>query len=337
MKKEERCGEHPKTTKEKGKYLDFIKQLNKEEKREFLKISAWALRPLINEKNKQIKQNAILSISKSFKSKKHPITGKFMKKKLTQEDIIGVLNKSREEVRRERIVEEILKTGRIKIDTNVIRVCSECNKKYRILHNEPTGTHSLVDAETSDITTELRITDDVNEIFGEVKKRFDEVKEKFNERRIRRCPYTRLSMCLMQVKEKFNERRIRRLYMLINNPKIFREYFMANGDTRVNIFNNKAISFYVDPYLRGRHEIDKLFPSRRRHIKRHHRNRPGRNAHLSFRTNKECIKRIDDMAKKMAKKTGKTSNAIINEIIESETEKLLNILNSIKEQYKIDF
>ena len=297
MKKEERSGEHPKTAKEKGKYLDFIKQLNKEEKREFLKISAWALRPLINEKNKQIKQNAILSISKSFKSKKHPITGKFMKKKLTQEDIIGVLNKSREEVRREMIVEEILKTGRIKIDTNVIKVCSECNKKYRLLHNEPTGTHSLVDAETSDITTELRITDDVNEIFGEVKKRFDEVKEKFN------------------------ERRIRRLCMLISNPKKFKEYFMAKVDTQVHEYS-KPFLFYLDTARSSSDYCDKLFPCQRRRFKRVGGNRPGRNVGICSRMSGESLKAIDVMAKE----AGKTRSAFMYDVLDERLKKIMEML-----------
>lgn len=238
MKKGERSGAHPKTVEEKGKYLDFIKQLSKEEKREFSEISAWALRPLINEKNKKIKQNTILSISKSLKSKKHPITGKFMKKKLTQEDIRGVLNKIREELRREMIVGEILKTGRIKIDTNCIIVCPVCNKKLRLLHNEPTGTYSIADAEMGDITTELRVTDDVNEIFNEVKKRFGEVKDKFN------------------------NKSIRLLCILISNPKKFKEYFMADGDTQGHIFND-VYTFYFLPNIR-RHEADKLFPNGRR-------------------------------------------------------------------------
>lgn len=90
---------HQKTMKEKDKYLSFIEQLNEEERGEISKISPWALRPLINEKDEIIKQNAILSISKSLKSRKNPITGKFVKKKLTQKDIIRILEKTREEFR----------------------------------------------------------------------------------------------------------------------------------------------------------------------------------------------------------------------------------------------
>ena len=100
-------GERPKTAEEKDKYHDFMRQLNKEEKRGFLKISRWAIRPLINEKNKKIKQKAIISISKALKTGKHPITGRYTKKKLTQKDIKAVLKKIRDEVRSGLIVKEM--------------------------------------------------------------------------------------------------------------------------------------------------------------------------------------------------------------------------------------
>ena len=132
MKEAGQQGEHSKTAEEKGKYRDFIVRLNKEEKREIFKISIWALRPLINEKNKKIKQKAIKTISKSLKAGKHPITGRYSKKKLTQNDIIAVLNKIRDEVRRGMIVDEIIKTGRIRIDGKVILTSPRFNGELKL-------------------------------------------------------------------------------------------------------------------------------------------------------------------------------------------------------------
>ena len=67
----ERCGnfceKHPKTAEEIDTYLSFIEQLNEEEKRAFSPIPATTLRPLINEKDAEIKQIAISHVEKLVK------------------------------------------------------------------------------------------------------------------------------------------------------------------------------------------------------------------------------------------------------------------------------
>ena len=243
VKKGGQRGKHPKTVEEKDKYRDFIGRLNKEEKSEFLKISRWALRPLINEKNKKIKQKAIKSISKSLKAGKHPITGRYTKKKLTQNDIIAVLNKIRDEVRRGIIVDEIIKTGRIRIDGKVILTSPTFNGELKLFYFKPTGKVSWVDAETSNIITGLVITDNVNKIFGDVKKRFDEVEEKFD------------------------EDRMQELYLMLTNPEKFKEYFVPKRDTQRRsiaevapgeLTPNDFFTFQIDPDLRW-DEVDKKF------------------------------------------------------------------------------
>jgi len=243
MKKAGQQGEHPKTAEEKDKYLDFIWKLNKEEKSALSKISKRALRPIINEKNKKTQRKAIISISKALKTRKHPITGRYNKKKLTQEDIRNVLNKIRDEVRRGLIVEEIIKTGRIRIDGKVIIVCPRCNGELKLFYFKPTGNVSWVDAETSNIITGLLVTDNVNKIFGDVKKRFDEVKEKFD------------------------EDRLEDLYLILTNPEKFKDYFVPKGDTqRRNIYEvapgeltpNDFSMFRSDPDLRWG-EVNKKF------------------------------------------------------------------------------
>jgi hypothetical protein len=229
--------------KEKDKYHDFMRCLSREERTEFLKCSRWALRPLINENNKKIKQKAIKSTSKSLKTGKHPLTGRYTKKKLTQNDIIAVLNKIRDEVRRGMIVEEIIKTGRIRIDANVIIVCPRCNGELKLFYFKPTGNVSWVDAETSNIITGLLATDNVNKIFSDVKKRFDEVKEKFD------------------------EDRLEDLFLILTNPEKFKDYFVPKGDTqRRNIHEiapgeltpNDFSMFRSDPDLRWG-EVNKKF------------------------------------------------------------------------------
>ena len=243
MKKAEMQGEHTKTVEEKDKYHNFIGKLNKEERREFLKISRWALRPIINEKNKKITRKAIMLITKALKTGKHPITGRYTKKKLTQNDIIAVLNKIRDEVRRGLIVEEIIKTGRIRIDGKVIIVSPTFKGELNFFYFKPTGRFSFVDAETSNIITGLLATDNVNKIFSDVKKRFDEVEEKFD------------------------EDRMEELYLMLTNPEKFKEYFVPKGDTqRRNITEvapgeltpNDFFTFQIDPDLRW-DEVDKKF------------------------------------------------------------------------------
>ena len=243
MKKGGHNGEHQNTAEEKAQYHKFIGRLKRDDKSEFLKISRLALRPLINEKNNKIRQNAIISISKALKTRKHPITGRYTKKKLTQEDIRNVLNKIRDEVRRGLIVEEIIKTGRIRIDGKVIIVCPRCNGELKLFYFKPTGKVSWVDVETSNIITGLLATDNVNKIFSDVKKRFDEVEEKFD------------------------EDRLEDLYLILTNPEKFKDYFVPKGDTqRRNIHEvapgeltpNDFFTFQIDPDLRW-DEVDKKF------------------------------------------------------------------------------
>jgi hypothetical protein len=243
MKKAEQQGEHTKTVEEKDKYHNFIGILKKDEKREFLKISRWAIRPLINEKNKKIQQKAIMSITKSLKMRKHPITGRYTKKKLTQNDIIAVVNNIRDDVRRGIIVDEIIKTGRIRIDGKVILTSPTCNGKLKLFYFEPTGKVRWVDAETSNIITGLLATDNVNKIFSDVKKRFDEVEERFD------------------------EGRMEELYLMLTNPEKFKEYFVPKVDTQRRsiaevapgeLTPNDFFTFEIDQDLRW-DEVDKKF------------------------------------------------------------------------------
>ncbi|MBE9595086.1 MAG: hypothetical protein IMF19_16595 [Proteobacteria bacterium] len=243
IKKAEPQGKHPKTAEEKDKYHDFMRQLNKEERLEFLKCSRWALKPLINERNKKIQHKAIISISKALKTGKHPITGRYTKKKLTQNDIIAVLNKIRDDVRSRIIEEEIIKTGRIRIDAKVIIVSPTFNGGLKVFYFTPGGRFSFVDAETSNIITGLRVTDNVNKIFSDVKKRFDEVEEKFD------------------------EDRAEDLYLLLTNPEKFKDYFVPKGDTQRRciaeivpgeLTPNDLFTFQIDPDLRW-DEVDKKF------------------------------------------------------------------------------
>lgn len=203
MKKAEPQGEHTKTVEEKDKYHNFIGKLNKEEKREFLKISRWALRHIINEKNKKIQREAIISISKALKTGKHPITGRYIEKKLTQLDIKAVLNKIRDEIRIDSITKEIVRTGRIGVD-----IGWHFNKyDYKYVLYLPSGRIRRRKTSVSAINTELCPSDNLNKIFNKVKKRFGEVITKSSKNRCERLSF------------------LESFYFLITNPQKFKEFF----------------------------------------------------------------------------------------------------------------
>jgi hypothetical protein len=212
MKKAEQQGEHTKTVEEKDKYLDFIWKLNKEEKSALSKISKRALRPLINENNKKIKRKAIKSISKALKTGKHPLTGRYTKKKLTQLDIRNILNKTQDEVRTELIVNEIVRTGRIGGDIG----CCFSEYGYKYVLYLPSGRIRMRKTSVSAINTELYSSDNLNEIFSKVKKRFCEVVTKFS------------------------RNRCESLYFLISNPQKFKEFF-KNYDPLIFYVNSSVL------------------------------------------------------------------------------------------------
>lgn len=101
----ERCGnfceKHPKTAEEIDTYLSFIEQLNEEEKRAFSPIPATTLRPLINEKDAEIKQKAIKKISEDVIGKQH--AGRGHKKQVTEKDIGGIIKKIKVEKEKEEL------------------------------------------------------------------------------------------------------------------------------------------------------------------------------------------------------------------------------------------
>lgn len=212
MKKAGQRGKHPKTVEEKDKYHNFIGELNKEEKSEFLKISRWALRTIINEKNKKIQREAIISISKALKTGKHPITGRYTKRKLTQLDIRNILNKTQDEVRTEGIVKEIVRTGRIGVDIG----CFFNEHCYKYVLYLPSGRIRGRKTSLSAINTELYPSDNLNKIFSEVKKRFGEIVTKFS------------------------RNRWESLYFLISNPQKFKEYF-KNYDPLIFYVNSRVL------------------------------------------------------------------------------------------------
>ena len=61
-------------------------------------LSTHAIQPLIRERDPEIKEKAISSISKALESGKDPLTGKFTQK-ITEKDVQRVIGKAREEVR----------------------------------------------------------------------------------------------------------------------------------------------------------------------------------------------------------------------------------------------
>lgn len=80
------CEKHPQTAQEINKYLDFIREIENREdiepevKSAMADLPERAVRPLIREKDPEIKENVIQSVRKSLKSGKDPLSGKFTKK-----------------------------------------------------------------------------------------------------------------------------------------------------------------------------------------------------------------------------------------------------------------
>jgi hypothetical protein len=72
----------------------------------FANLPTRSIRPLLRERNEEIKARAISSISKSLESGKHPITGKHLKKgRLTEVDVKKVIEQKDRELRLEAMAE----------------------------------------------------------------------------------------------------------------------------------------------------------------------------------------------------------------------------------------
>ena len=89
-KKWEECGnfceKHPQTAQEINKYLEFIHEIENREdlepevKSAMADLPERAVRPLIREKDPEVKENVIQSVRKTVKTGKDPLSGKFTKK-----------------------------------------------------------------------------------------------------------------------------------------------------------------------------------------------------------------------------------------------------------------
>lgn len=158
--------------------IEVARELNKRNKfiddhPEITGISTNALRPLIRETNEQIKQKAILSLSKALESKKHPITGKFCNK-LVGKDVLATISK----IKIETGLEPISERKEIEsIDTGIRCTCPICKKTYGLIHIEPLGLHRFLDMEQmknkDKVITKL-ITDDIDDTFDYLAEKFGE-------------------------------------------------------------------------------------------------------------------------------------------------------------------
>lgn len=97
------CEKHPKTADKIEKYLDLIDEILKGENLEEFKkepmstLSESGVRPLIREKDPEVREKAIESVKKSLKTGKHPVTGRFMGKKerITHKDVEQIVQKEK--------------------------------------------------------------------------------------------------------------------------------------------------------------------------------------------------------------------------------------------------
>lgn len=108
------CEKHEKTADEIDKYLTFIEGLEEGEQRAFAPFSARTLRPLINEKDTEIKGKAIITIKKSLNSGKDLVTGKITKNLPTEAKIKTLITKIKKE--------EIPATDSDKLDKEPVEV-----------------------------------------------------------------------------------------------------------------------------------------------------------------------------------------------------------------------
>ena len=88
------CEKHPDTAREIDKLLDFI-----DEHPDLSVLSAKAVRPLIREKDEEVRDKAIESVKKSLESKKNPVTGRFTNKPPTNRDVVAVIETIKEEAK----------------------------------------------------------------------------------------------------------------------------------------------------------------------------------------------------------------------------------------------
>ena len=160
------CEKDDDTWRDMEKVADFVKRHPT-----IVELTGGAMRPLMRETNEQIKQKAILSISKALESKKHPITGEFCNK-LTEKDISATINKIKIETGLEPVPER--KEMGI-LDTGIRYTCPICKKTFGLIHIEPLGLHKLIDVEQiknkDKVITKL-ITDDIDDTFDYLADRF---------------------------------------------------------------------------------------------------------------------------------------------------------------------
>lgn len=97
------CEKHPDTAAEIEALLDFIDEIKERDnlsegaKAAFAETSARAVRPLIREKDTEIRDKAIESVGKAVESGKNPVTGRFSSKPPTERDITSVIETIRED------------------------------------------------------------------------------------------------------------------------------------------------------------------------------------------------------------------------------------------------
>lgn len=151
------CEKDDDTWKEMETVADFVKEYPA-----IAELTGGAMRPLIRERNNQIKQKAILSLSKALECKKHPITGEFCNK-LTGGDVSGTISKIKIEAGLEAV------PARMEfLDTGIRYTCPICKKTFGLIHIEPLGLHKLIDQndlENKDKIITKLITDDIDETF----------------------------------------------------------------------------------------------------------------------------------------------------------------------------
>ena len=178
----ERCGnfceKHPDTAEEIENYLDFIEEIenragiSEQAKKAIAGASEGALRPLIRERDNQIRQEAISTIEKALNYHNPPSS--LTKKKITEKDTTNAIIKAQKKISGEKEVKTINEVQEpINIATSVIFTCPVCEKEFELFHIEPDGTHQIVDTEQRNIIVSTRVTDEIDELFDYLAEKLD--------------------------------------------------------------------------------------------------------------------------------------------------------------------
>jgi len=155
------CEKNPDTARGIEKYLDIILSFPA-----MSALSERALRPLIREKNPNIRDNALVSIEKALEEGKNPATGQFSKEQITERDISRVLEKIRD---RQGVV-SVVSTSPIvdEIETDAIIECPECFDRFRLVHNNPNNTHRFIQLDKKEVIVGTRITDELDHYIEDI-------------------------------------------------------------------------------------------------------------------------------------------------------------------------